>query len=251
MKGDFRLNKEIIHSVSQHHFFLKDGYTSRSQPDYFHDLNEEKDRVWQPQVYAIANFLGKKLNCRYIIDIGCGNASKLVKLYPSYEIIGIDFNDNLAFCEKSYPFGTWIEHDLESEQLLEIPNEILKNSVVICADVIEHLINPGFLLWKLKLLMEQAPVCLLSTPERDVTRGLADFGPPDNPHHVREWNSQELGEMLTFAGLNVLFSGLTISDNFLQEKKTVLKIIGNNTLKHPATNLVQCEEVINEINQLL
>jgi hypothetical protein len=53
----------------------------------------------------------------------------------------------------------------------------------------------------------------MSTPERDLVRGPDDLGPPGNPHHVREWNLAELERLLTWAGLQVLFIGLTASND--------------------------------------
>jgi SAM-dependent methyltransferase len=235
----------------KHNFYIKKGYSSRLDPEYFFDIEQPGNVIWQPQVYKMADFLGKSLNCKYIIDIGCGTAKKLVGLYPNFQIIGVDYKSNLEICKEKYSFGTWIEHDLESDDLLRIPDDIVRDAVIVCADVIEHLINPGYLLMHLKELMNKSSICILSTPERDLTRGINDFGPPQNSSHVREWNREELTSLLTYFELNIKYSSLTISENVGKEKKTILKILGNNDLSNPRSLLLDSPQILNDINKLL
>jgi 2-polyprenyl-3-methyl-5-hydroxy-6-metoxy-1,4-benzoquinol methylase len=177
-------------------FFIKTGYRSRPNSRYFDDnLIEMEGIIHQPEVYDFARYLGHRLNCKYIIDIGCGQGDKLVKLYPDFCIIGIDYRKNIEHCKAKYDdFGRWIEYDLEQNNNLPIEKEILESSVIICSDTIEHLLNPTSLLTILKNLLEYAPLCLISTPERDLVRGKDDFGPPQNLHHIREWNIIEFSQ---------------------------------------------------------
>ena len=176
--------------------------------------------------------MGKKLECKYIIDIGCGNAQKLVNLYPEFEIIGIDFEDNITQCKNKYDFGTWIENDLEQPNVLNFSQEVLNNSILICADVIEHLVNPSYLLKNLKKLLDFSPLCLISTPERDFFSVGNDFGPSLNPYHVREWNSKEFKNLLHNCDFNVAFMGLTISNTKENKKGHILAGLENNKQKN-------------------
>jgi len=124
----------------------------------------------------------------------------LAKLHPRYKIIGIDYGVNLAVCREKYPFGRWIECDLDRPAAISVDSEILRKAVIVCSDVVEHLVNPEFLLGNLAVLMHTAPACLISTPERDLTRGAQDNGPPANPAHIREWNSKEFKVLLDYFG---------------------------------------------------
>ena len=171
---------------------------------------------------------GGNLIVHIIVDVGCGNALKLVKLFPQFEIIGIDHGDNLVKCRNDYNFGTWIECDFEKSSEIDLPKDILKKSIIVCADVIEHLANPTSLLMIIKKLMDVAPFCLLSTPERDVYAGKDHFGPPANPHHVREWNITEFKKLLNHYKLNLVFIGLTVSNDRDNKKETIIAGIGNN-----------------------
>lgn len=210
-------------------FFIKAGYRARTQPEYYADIIDD-GAIWQPDVYPLAATLARQYECKYIIDIGCGRAGKLSKLYPEFQIIGLDFGSNLDYCRQHYPFGNWIEVDLEAGNRIDIPKEVLQNAVVINSDVIEHLVNPTQLLSLLRTFLGYAKVALVSTPERDLERGLNDLGPPANPTHMREWNLAELETLLTAAGMRPAFCGLTMSNDRDRELKTSLAILPGVTL---------------------
>ena len=101
--------------------------------------------------------------------------------------------------------------------------------MVICSDVIEHLIDPESLIENLRSWLDYSPILILTTPERDLVRGPKDLGPPTNPSHVREWSLTELQGWLKFHGLNILFSGLTVNNNRDLEKKTSMIVLGRDS----------------------
>jgi SAM-dependent methyltransferase len=207
-------------------FFVKSDYVVRDRPDYLQDeLAEKAGVVHQPDVYPFAAHLARLFECRHVIDVGCGRAHKLAELHPEFEPVGIDFGDNIQHCRVVYPFGRWIDWNLEQSGSIPLPPEVVPGSVVVCADVIEHLADPTNLLRNLRDLLEHAPVALLSTPERDLVRGVDHHGPPDNPHHVREWSLAELEQLVHAAGLRLAFSGLTASEDQTFAKQTSLLVL--------------------------
>ena len=140
--------------------------------------------IWQPYVYEIGKYLAKENNCEIIVDIGCGLAEKLM---PSeFNIIGIDYGKNIKNCRDIYDSGEWLEQDLEEEFILDTS----KKSIIICADVIEHLLNPGPLLHSIKNINNTA--ILISTPNRSY-----NYNFPSHRHHIREWHITELEEYLS------------------------------------------------------
>ncbi|MFJ9451917.1 methyltransferase domain-containing protein [Herbaspirillum sp. NPDC101397] len=205
-------------------FFIKPGYRARTQPEYYADIHDD-GTIWQPDVYPLAATLARQYECKYIIDIGCGRARKLARLYPEFEIIGLDFGSNLAHCRQEYPFGNWIEVDLEAGTKVNLPPEVLQHAVIVNSDVIEHLVNPTQLLDLIRSFLVHAKVALLSTPERDLERGVHDFGPPANPSHMREWNLDELETLLSSAGMRPAFCGLTMSNDRDRLLKTSLAVL--------------------------
>lgn len=208
-------------------FFIKSGYVHRPVPDYFEDTVAD-GVIWQPDVYAAAACLARRLECTHLIDVGCGQAGKLAAMHPEFKIIGADYGPNIENCRQRHPFGQWIETNLETSSSLPLANEITARSVVICADVIEHLQNPTALLKLLHSLLDHAPALVLSTPERDLCRGADHFGPPPNPAHVREWSREEMAALLRYHGFKVDFVGLTTRNSQSNDKRTLIAFAAHN-----------------------
>ncbi|WP_165873441.1 rhamnan synthesis F family protein [Parasulfuritortus cantonensis] len=216
---------------SKDNFFIKDGYTARTTANYFEDsLVGTEGVLHQPHVYAFAGYLAKKFACTHILDIGCGRAVKLADLHPDFEIVGVDIGSNIEYCRSHYGFGTWLTLDLETAEGDLLSPEVLQKTVLVCSDVIEHLVDPKPLLGFISRCLDHAPVAILSTPERDLVRGVDDAGPPANTAHVREWNQAELGLLLQDFGFDVAFLGLTCNNNRDWAKKTTLAVLHGRAL---------------------
>jgi SAM-dependent methyltransferase len=160
-------------------------YNTRLEPIYDSHVVEGKT-VWQPHVYDLAVLFARKYSCFTIVDVGCGSGRKLADHHKEFDIIGIDHKENIKFCQDTYERGTWIEHDLEKTfPDLKIP----RNTVIVCADVVEHLVDPTKLMEGLKSLIDKGAIVLLSTPMRpDGHRG------PPQKCHIREWSFDEFVE---------------------------------------------------------
>ncbi|HKP76657.1 MAG TPA: glycosyltransferase family 25 protein [Longimicrobiaceae bacterium] len=204
-------------------YFVKPGYRHRPAPEYFHDF--EGDTVWQPDVYGELPELAARLGATRIVDVGCGTAAKLVALHPRFDVVGIDHGPNIRRCRERYAFGTWIEHDLESADTLPVDPEVLRGAVIVCGDVIQHLLQPERLLAALRHALEHAEAVVLSTPDRELTWGSAHCGPPPNPCHVREWTRDELAELLRAAGFAHVSVGYTRSHDRDPARNTILACI--------------------------
>ncbi len=206
-------------------FALPPGYVARDVPVYFDDTHRaEAEVIHQPDVYEAAAALARRTGATHIIDIGCGAAGKLLALAPEFELIGVDFGDNLEHCRRTHPQHTWLRWDIELEAPPELSPELLGRAVIVCADVIEHLVDPTGLLVGLRRLGEHAQMTIISTPDRERVRGLDDPGPPQNAAHVREWSLRELVELLTAGGLPPAFAGHTINNDRDRLKRTCMAI---------------------------
>lgn len=221
-------------------YFIKTGYTSRSRVEYFDDVRPDQSTIThQPDVYPLVGHIAERFECDTIIDIGCGTAGKLMALAPKFRTIGVDFGANIDFCRANYTHGEWIAHDLESGDPMPIPVDVLRRSAIVSSDVIEHLLHLEPYLAELRRLLEHAPIAVLSTPERDLVRGHGDFGPPANPHHVREWNLAEFEQLMRAAVKPPAYLGLTMNQDQTLEKKTILAVLenkGTSTWERPPDN---------------
>ena len=189
--------------IRPENYYIKDGYVPREFPEYCWkspgdgttQAPQEDGITWQPEVYPFAAENAERLGCKTIIDLGCGNATKLARLYrqhPDWTFVGVDYGPNLEWCRHNHGFGIWREADLEREASLCLEDGLIRDSIVVCADVIEHLMNPNPLLGMIHgMLIQGSKAVVLSTPERDLTYGIGHFGPSPNLCHVREWNVEE------------------------------------------------------------
>lgn len=196
--------------------FLTRGYTQRVPPEYFADT-DDSGIVWQPDVYPEALALAAKHDRTAIIDLGCGRASKLVALHSEsagLDIVGVDFGPNIDWCRANLPIGQWLDTDLETATTLPLAPEIIAESVIVCSDVVEHLIDPRSVMWLICWLLDQgAAYAVLSTPSRDKRAGAEHLGPPFNPSHVREWTQGEFRAFVESFPLAIERFELTRSDD--------------------------------------
>jgi SAM-dependent methyltransferase len=203
-------------------------YRRRDTPEYAHQPLGTLRKQWQPDVYLAAAALVRALPARRVIDVGCGNGDKLIALAsacPDVATTGIDRGANLARARASAPALDWRDHDLQGEAALPVSADQLAGSVVISADLIEHLPDPHRLLAQLRAAHAHAELILLSTPERHLTRGLRDAGPPGNPAHVQEWTVRELGALLRGGGLATHSLGLIRAHDHSDQVATIFAAI--------------------------
>jgi Methyltransferase domain len=197
------------------HFLIR-GYTQRIPVEYFADT-DDSGITWQPDVYPEALSLARKHNVTGIIDLGCGRASKLVALReqnPDLDIVGVDFGPNIDWCRANLPVGRWLDVDLESATTLPLAPEIIARSVMVCSDVLEHLIDPCPAMRLICWLLDQGAACaVLSTPARDKRAGAEHLGPPFNPSHVREWTQDEFRAFVASFPVTIERFALTRSDD--------------------------------------
>ena len=189
-------------------YFIKEGYKHRSKYHHYDDTKEED--YYQDEVYKKAKEILEEKGYNSVLDIGCGSGFKLIKYFDKNETVGLELENNLEFLNKKYPNKKWIKSDFES---------FLKEDceLIICSDVIEHLVDPDILFNFINKINYKHVV--ISTPERDIVRGLNDMGPPNNPAHVREWNKKEFS--------NYVSNFIKIEDHLLTPGNKVTKTKGN------------------------
>lgn len=202
---------------------MRSGYVARLEPAY--DDDPQSGVVWQPDVYGDAGRVAMALLATRLIDVGCGEGTKLAGLSNQFGTIGIDFGPNVETARRHHPGLEWRSHDLMAPSALPITAEEATGSVIICADVIEHLPDPVALLAKLSAALTMAQVVLISTPERELWHGVSHMGPPPNVCHVREWSVREFDAMLGAFGFVERSIGLTRSNNHTDEPFTILGLL--------------------------
>ena len=113
-------------------YAIRSDYAARQQPEYFTD--DLGGTISQPDVYAEAARVARRLGAGTIIDAGCGNGDKLVALAGEFKTIGIDYGSNIEHCRRTHP-GQWFEGGLTAPGDLSVPPDLLLEGVIVCADV--------------------------------------------------------------------------------------------------------------------
>jgi len=167
---------------SKSEYYIKKGYLHRKEY-VFYDTRGEKGEVYQKEVYQFVQRLVEKKQLQKIVDIGCGSADKLIQYLSNYETIGIEVSPTFEYLLEKYPKKKWIK--AKEKGIYEVEADL-----IICADVIEHLIKPEYLIEQI-LSIQNWQYLVISTPERNIIRGCNDWGPPKNIHHIREWDGRE------------------------------------------------------------
>jgi len=207
--------------------FLPIDYCSRDTVRFFDDFTEAGDGlVWQPDVYEVAETLSRLEGWRQVVDIGCGSGAKLLRMSGEIETIGFDHPQTYQRLKNDFPTKTWFPINLdEGGQLHGRRRRAFTDGVVVCSDVIEHLLNPQYLLHLLKVVLPRVRCILVSTPDRIRNWGGDHLGPPPNPAHVREWSLHEFNCLLDSVGLAPCNIGYTINNDRDREPSTILAVI--------------------------
>ncbi len=173
--------KELFGAESK--YCIRGSYRHRSKYCYFDDTSLADE--YQKEVYVRAASIAKAEHVKTVYDVGCGSGYKLVHYLGEYDTIGFDVPETLEFLRKTYPDRRW-EHAPFSDRTHP------KADLVVCSDVIEHVLNPDELMAFLMSLTTKYLV--LSTPDRGreyPTLSRFQLGPPHTEHHIREWSFKE------------------------------------------------------------
>jgi len=228
-------------------YCIKKNYKINHSPKYY--IDAVQNFTYSPDIYELAYYLVERSNAKFLIDIGSGNGEKLKKFKDLCKVIIFDYKENIQTIKSNFPWIIANECDLENG--LTIDNDILSNSVVICAEVVEHIVHPKNLIKNLSYISKTAQFLLLSTPDRVRARGINDYGPPGNQCHVREWSLEEFNKLLIEYDFAYFFIGYTVNTDFHLWKNNILCISGkqvNIITDIPQKKILAIMHVYNEID---
>lgn len=212
------------------HYFIKSGYQINSH-NFTLDSNVStfwtEKRIWashyyQYHVYTLASRIVKERRVKSVLDVGCGPATKLMRVvFPHCSnVVGIDQFSAIEICKKRYKKGEFYVDNFETPKL----RLNKKFDLIICCDVIEHLLDPDVLLYYIKRFCYKDSLIIFSTPERDLLRGV-DCMASKKPEHVREWNQLEFLNYLESRGFEIRQTKLVppMKFNLSKEYRLLLK----------------------------
>lgn len=205
-----------------------ENYISNNNPTHHNDI-PWKDEA-QREVYEFCKKFMEDNNFKSVIDVGCGSGYKLIKYLNNFNTIGIETEPCYSYLKKTYPNSKWLLSGEEEKSFIEY-NDIKNSDVIICSDVIEHIVDPDILVDYLISL--NAKYYIISTPCRFMLchhprhahiYNISWKGPPSNTGHVREWTMNEFKDYLNDK-FNILFS--TYSQDQIECQYHLLEIKKN------------------------
>ncbi len=205
-------------SIDPTEFCLPSGYRQQDAArtrDDFDGLTEywTPDRIevssrYQSQVYRWAARLITLRACRSVLDAGSGPGIKIRDLLApaGADITAVDQPSALTVAARLRIPAKLQPIDLERPTAPQ-----RRFDLALCADVIEHLIDPRPLLNYLRAAVGPRGLILISTPDRSRLRGR-QCRSCEKPEHVREWDRSEFLAFLRSAGLEIVRSRLFSQD---------------------------------------
>lgn len=191
-------------------FYLPVGYRTnppasadRDGTPYWEQGLAHNDVRYQVPVYRLAYKRARQLSPDLVMDIGCGSGDKLNEFFGArpYRVVGVDQESAIKLARDRFDNIEWLSGDLDSDGFWAELAEY-KPDLVICSDVIEHLVDPLGLLRRLHGLIGDG-LLVVSTPDR--SRLDSDpLGPPGNLRHIREWTADELSMLLEASGFEIV-----------------------------------------------
>lgn len=204
------------------------NYISNNNPSHHNDIDYKDEG--QKEVYEFCKKIMDDNNLKSVIDVGCGSGYKLMKYLNNFNTIGIETEPCYSYLKKTYPNSIWLLSGEEEKSFINYKNDI-NPDVIICADVIEHIVDPDILLDY--LISFNAKYYIISTPCRDILCYNPKFanhynvslnGPPLNTCHVREWTMNEfkeyISEKFTIISSNYSKEQIECQYHLLEIKKT-------------------------------
>ena len=176
-----------------------------------------KDKLeYQHLIYEKAKDYINKYNLKTAVDVGCGFTTKLEKYVIPYCETVYGF-DQLSAIEanKKYLNNNVIlnECDFDNESTLnDAINLNIHPDLIICSDVIEHVVYPDILLNFIKNISTKDTIIIISTPERDLERGINNCK-SNKKEHVREWNQSEFNNYIKYHNFEII-------EHILMDKST-------------------------------
>lgn len=168
---------------------------------------------WQKSVYDLALEAHTDAAFDVILDIGCGDGRKSHSRFgESAGLLQVDRKDyrNASLRDLGTPFRAVSFDSWDDLQALFDSLDPSKKTLVICADVIEHLFDPRPLIAFIRnvMLQKAGNIAFVSTPDHERVDGARLGELPTNAEHVRQWSVFGLGSLFRSAGFTVEQYGL-------------------------------------------
>ena len=168
----------------------------------------------------LAGALASRFGARSVIDVGCVSSRNFLTA-PGFRKLGITVDSSLRERCERYPSISWV--GIGSNELAQTAGfyDEIKQSVVICSDLAERVVEGSSIFDGLARLRALAHAMIITTPE---THGGELTSGPDTPARGSAWTLSMFRDFLTGKGMTPTFLGFTASNTADNQGKTIVAI---------------------------
>jgi len=181
-----------------------------------------------PEVLPYAERLASLMGCSKVVFLGGGTAG--VYLHdPELELHCLDEPGPAKAWLDRMGTGAIHERALSSSELSPEHETLLKDAVLVCAGVLDHVEDPEPVLATIKAATQFAKGVLIAGGDRELLRGL-EGELPTPPGVLREWTIEEFEKLLADRGipLNTITLGFTTSIGY--ERHSYLAVVSDESV---------------------
>ncbi len=170
-----------------------------SNPKYLKEYDTENRINSYNEIISIFEKCGVFDGVTSLLDAGCGTGQFIVALskrFSNIKLYGADFSDEgLRVSRNAAPSAEFYKLDLYN-----LPENYSKYDVVVCSEVLEHLLYPDKALENLKLMVSEGGKLLLTVPNGRIDHygGHINFWSPESwkvfvEKHCESFGSASIG----------------------------------------------------------
>jgi SAM-dependent methyltransferase len=158
---------------------LRDVYERRAEVHYAEPV-EPPDPAVDRKFERISEALREHLPCRRFLDAGCGDGRYFAVLAgraPTEQIAGCDIADRILETARATAARAGLTPELVRANVESLPFEDGAFDLVLCTQVLEHVVDPPAVMRELVRVLEPGGTLLLSTDHSRNTVTRALFAP--------------------------------------------------------------------------
>lgn len=169
-----------------------------SNPKYLKEYADEGRLKSYDEIITVFDRAGVFGGCKTMLDAGCGTGhfiAAMARRFTDIKLYGADFStEGLAVSKKTAPSAEFFMLDL-----YQLPENHDKYDIVVCSEVLEHLLYPDKALENLKQLTADGGKLLLTVPNGRIDRygGHINFWSPESWKVFVEQNCSSFGKVAT------------------------------------------------------
>jgi glycosyltransferase involved in cell wall biosynthesis len=172
-----------------------------------------------PSDFALlARDLGRKLDCRTVVALGCPRPRRLAALARDLDVVAFDRPDRLEALRRELPGAECRHWDPAVNGPLPGGGERLRGAIVVCDGVIETLGDPAGLFAAVRAALAHAACAIVVTADRDLVRR-------GSPVEAR-FSGAELRARLESEGLEVGWQGIASSPEARLDRTGSIVVLG-------------------------